>query len=154
MIVASALHAAAAEAGHAYHGLLPANPPWPGGMVPYVFDAALGVARRKAYLDGVREWELAANIHFPPRTTGAHCVIPKYDPFGPNRASGTNPQAVGVNALTRARICHEMGSRRDSTTSTCARNIGNTRGGLVDHGDPCQNRRDGDHGIFSSHRGG
>jgi hypothetical protein len=97
------------HAGFLYNGVSPANRPWPGGTVPYVIDPALSVAQRKTYLDGIREWELAGNVQFIPRTTETNYVFLKYDPLGPNRVSGANPQIVEINALTRAQICHEMG---------------------------------------------
>lgn len=97
------------RAGFLYHGISPANRPWPGGTVPYVIDPALGAAQRQTYFDGIREWELAGNVQFIPRTTETNYVFLKYDPLGPNRVSGANPQIVEINALTRAQICHEMG---------------------------------------------
>ena len=97
------------HAGFFYNGISPANRPWPGGTVPYVIDPALSVAQRKTYLDGIREWELAGNVQFIPRTTETSYVFLKYDPLGPNRVSGANPQLVEINSLTRAQICHEMG---------------------------------------------
>jgi hypothetical protein len=96
-------------AGFLYNGISPANRPWPGGTVPYVIDPALSPARRQVYLDGIREWELAGNVQFIPRTSETDYVFLKYDPFGPNRVSGSQPQIVEINSLTRAQICHEMG---------------------------------------------
>lgn len=97
------------QAGFFYNGINPANRPWPGGTVPYVIDPALSAARRQTYLDGIREWELAGNVHFVPRTSETNYVFFKYDPFGPNRVSGSQPQIVEINSLTRSQICHEMG---------------------------------------------
>lgn len=97
------------QGGFLYQGLSPTAPPWPGGIIPYVIDPALSAPRRKAYLDGIREWELAGNLHFIPRTTESQYVLFKYDPSGPNRVSGSHPQVVEVNSLTRSQICHEMG---------------------------------------------
>lgn len=108
-LVMAFLWPAQLPAGFLYHGASPANTPWPGGVIPYVIDPALSPAQRKTYLDGIREWELAANISFIARTTEPAHVFLKYDPLGPNRVSGSNPQIVEVNALTRSQICHEIG---------------------------------------------
>jgi hypothetical protein len=104
LVAAAPLHA-----GFLYQGLSPANPPWPGGVVPYVIDPALSAAQRQTYLDGIREWELAGNVRFIARTSETDYVFLKYDPQGPNRVSGSQPQVVEINALTRGQICHEMG---------------------------------------------
>ena len=109
VILLAALATTPSRAGFLYPGTSPANRPWPGGIVPYVIDPALSAAQRQAYLDGIREWELAGNVHFVPRTTETGYVFLKYDPSGPNRVSGSNPQLVEINALTRSQICHETG---------------------------------------------
>ena len=88
---------------------LPGSVPWPGGIVPYEFVAGLTVAQQQAYLDGLREWELAANLHFIPRTTEPQWVQFKYVANGPNRFSATTPRLVEIGQLTRGQICHEMG---------------------------------------------
>jgi hypothetical protein len=92
-----------------YPGTSPGTVPWPGGVIPYEFDATLTPAQQQTYLDGLREWELAANVHFVPRSNQTQYVLFKYDPFGPNLVSGSNPQTVEINLLTRGQICHEMG---------------------------------------------
>ncbi len=84
--------------------------PWPGGVIPYQFDPALSAAQQQAYLNALRDWELAGNLQFVPRTAETQYIIFKYDPFGPNLVSPTNnPQIVEVNLLTRGQIGHEMG---------------------------------------------
>jgi len=98
-----------AQAGFYYNTVSPGNVPWPGGIVPYVIDPALTAAQRQTYLDGLREWELAANVHFIPRTSETQYILFKYNPNGPNLVSGSNPQLVEINLLTRGQICHEMG---------------------------------------------
>lgn len=108
-LAASLALAGSLHAGFFYDGTSPANPPWPGGVVPYVIDPALTAAQRQTYLDGIREWELAGNVHFIPRTTETDYVFLKYDPFGPNLVSGAQPQIVEINSLTRGQICHEIG---------------------------------------------
>ena len=88
---------------------LPGSVPWPGGIIPYEFVSGLTVDQQQAYLDGLREWELAANVHFIPRTTQPQWVQFKYVANGPNRVSGSAPQLVEIGQLTRGQICHEMG---------------------------------------------
>lgn len=87
----------------------PGNVPWPGGVIPYEFDPALTAAQKETYLDGLREYEVAGNITFVPRAAQAQYVLFKYSPTGPNLVSGSNPQVVEINLLTRGQICHEMG---------------------------------------------
>lgn len=98
-----------ARAGFFYSGTSPANIPWPGGVIPYQFDAGLTAAQTNTYLDGIREWELAANVTFIPRSNQTQYILFKYDPSGPNQVSGTNPQVVEVNSLSRAQVAHEVG---------------------------------------------
>ncbi|MDQ2824966.1 MAG: M12 family metallopeptidase, partial [Verrucomicrobiota bacterium] len=97
------------SAGFYVNTVSPGSVPWPGGVVPYVIDPALSPAQRQTYLNGLREWELAANVQFIPRTTQTQYILFKYNPAGPNSVSGSNPQIVAINALTRGQICHEMG---------------------------------------------
>ncbi len=54
------------SAGNFYAGTSPANVPWPGGIVPYEFTNTLTATQQVTYLDGLREWELAANVKFVP----------------------------------------------------------------------------------------
>ncbi len=98
-----------ASAGFYGSGVLPGNVPWPGGVIPYVFDDALSSDQEQTYLDGLREYELAANIHFIPRTSETHYILFKYSIGGPNLVSGSNPVVVEINLLTRGQICHETG---------------------------------------------
>ena len=97
------------NAGFYVSTISPGNVPWPGGTVPYVFDSALSAAQQQTYLNALREYELAANVHFIPRTSEAQYILFKYDPNGFDNFSGSNPQVVAVSSLTRAQICHEMG---------------------------------------------
>jgi astacin (peptidase family M12A) len=98
-----------ALAGLYVNTISPGNVPWPGGTVPYVFDPALSAAQQQTYLNAVREYELAANVHFVPRTSETQYILFKYDPAGFDQVSGSNPQTISVSSLTRAQICHEMG---------------------------------------------
>ncbi len=100
----------AAFAGNFYAGTTPANVPWPGGIVPYQFTNTLSVAQQKAYLDGLREWELAANVKFVPRTNQTRWILFTYNTNGfDNVSAGYNPQVVTVDNLNRGQVCHEMG---------------------------------------------
>jgi hypothetical protein len=96
--------------GNFYAGTSPANVPWPGGIVPYEFTNTLSTAQQKTYLDGVREWELAANVKFVPHTNQSRWILFTYDTNGFDMVStGYNPQVVSVDNLSRAQVCHEMG---------------------------------------------
>ena len=97
-------------AGNFYAGTSPSNVPWPGGIVPYEFTNALTTAQQQTYLDGLHEWELAANVKFVPHTTETHWVLFSYNTNGfDNVSATTNPIAVSVSSLSRAQVCHEMG---------------------------------------------
>jgi hypothetical protein len=100
----------AAFAGNFYAGTSPANVPWPGGMVPYEFTNTLSAAQTNTYLDGLREWELAANVKFVPHTSQTRWILFDYNTnFLDYVASGYNPQLITVSSLSRAQVCHEMG---------------------------------------------
>ena len=60
----------------------PSTVPWPGGVVPYAFDAGLSAAQRQIYLSGLREYELAANVQFADATTRGN--------FGGSEAGAAN----------------------------------------------------------------
>ncbi|RYD29319.1 MAG: hypothetical protein EOP87_18535, partial [Verrucomicrobiaceae bacterium] len=70
---------------------------------------ALSAAQKETYLDGLREYEIAGNITFVPRVAQTQYLLFKYSPTGPNLVSGSNPQMVEINLLTRGQICHETG---------------------------------------------
>src|SRR5262252_9139894 len=96
-------------AGNFYAGTSPANVPWPGGIVPYEFTNTLTAAQQKTYLDGLREWELAANVKFVPHTNQSRWILFTYNTNGfDNVSTGYNPQIVSVDNLSRAQVCHEM----------------------------------------------
>jgi hypothetical protein len=100
----------AACGGNFYTNVSPANVPWPGGIVPYDFTNTLTSAQTNTYLNGLREWQLAANIQFVPHTTQTHWVLFTYNTnWIDNVSSSTNPQVVTVSSLSRAQVCHEMG---------------------------------------------
>jgi parallel beta-helix repeat protein len=99
-----------ADAGNFYAGVSPVNVPWPGGIVPYEFTNTLTAAQTNTYLAGLREWELAGNVKFVPHTTETHWILFSYNTnFQDYVDSGSNPQMVTINSLSRAQVCHEMG---------------------------------------------
>lgn len=100
-----------AQAGNFYAGTSPATVPWPGGIVPYEFTNTLTPAQEQTYLDGLREWELAANVKFVPHTSQANWIVFCYNTNFQDYVSGggRSPQIVTVSSLGRAQVCHEMG---------------------------------------------
>ncbi len=100
----------AACGGNFYDGISPTNVSWPGGIVPYEFTNTLTAAETNTYLDGLREWQLAANVQFVPHTNQTHWILFTYNTnWIDNVSPGTNPQVVTVSSLSRAQVCHEMG---------------------------------------------
>ena len=98
-------------AGNFYSGTTPATVPWPGGTVPYQFDSSVTPAEQPTYLNGLREWELAANVKFVPHTTQTRWILFSYNTNFQDYVSGGsyNPQMITVSSLSRAQVCHEMG---------------------------------------------
>ncbi|MGD0745458.1 MAG: M12 family metallopeptidase, partial [Verrucomicrobiota bacterium] len=104
------LAAARLFAANFYAGTSPTNIPWTNGIVPYEFTNTLTPAQTNTYLNGLREWELAANVQFVPHTNQTHWVLFAYNTnWIDNVSSSTNPQIVTVSSLSRAQVCHEMG---------------------------------------------
>ena len=108
-LLATAMFAQPLLAGFFYTGVTPTNLLWSGGIVPYEFHTNLTAAQKQTYLNGLREWELAANVKFIPRTNQTQYILFKYNASGFDRVSGSNPQVVEINSLSRSQICHEMG---------------------------------------------
>ena len=79
--------------------------------MPYQFTNGITPAERQTYLDGLREWELAANVKFEPYTNQARWILFCYNTNFLDYVSGGsyNPQIVTVSSLSRAQVCHEMG---------------------------------------------
>lgn len=98
-------------AGNFYSGTSPSNVPWTNGIVPYEFTNTLSAAQQETYLDGLREWELAANVKFVPHTNQTRWILFSYNTNFLDFVSGGsyNPQMVTVSSLSRAQVCHEMG---------------------------------------------
>jgi hypothetical protein len=96
--------------GNFYTNTSPANVPWTNGIVPYEFTNTLTPAETNTYLNGLREWQLAANVQFVPHTNQTRWVLFAYNTnWIDNVSSSTNPQIVTIASLSRAQICHEMG---------------------------------------------
>ncbi len=100
-----------AWAGNFYAGISPATVPWPNGIVPYEFTNTLTAAETNTYLNGLREWELAANVKFVPHTNQPNWILFSYNTNFLDYVSGGSysPQIVTVSSLSRAQVCHEMG---------------------------------------------
>jgi hypothetical protein len=101
----------AACGGNFYADTSPTNVPWSNGIVPYEFTNTLSAAQQQTYLDGLREWELAANVKFVPHTNQTRWILFTYNTNFLDFVSGGsyNPQVVTVSSLSRAQVCHEMG---------------------------------------------
>ena len=99
------------SAGNFYAGTSPTNVPWPGGIVPYEFTNSLTTTQQVTYLDGLREWELAAKVKFVPHTNQPNWILFTYNTnFIDYVAGGSrSPQVITISSLSRAQVCHEMG---------------------------------------------
>ena len=88
-----------AWAGNFYAGISPATVPWTNGIVPYEFTNTLTAAETNTFLDGLREWELAANVHFVPHTNQPNWILFCYNTNFQDYVSGGgyNPQIVTRN---------------------------------------------------------
>jgi len=100
-----------AWAGNFYAGISPATVSWTNGIVPYAFTNNLTAAETNTYLAALREWELAANVHFVPHTNQPNWILFCYNTNFQDYVSGGgyNPQIVTISSLSRAQVCHEMG---------------------------------------------
>jgi hypothetical protein len=97
--------------GNFFQGVSPSNAPLPGGVAYYQFDTNLTTAEQQTYLDGLREWELAAKIQFIPYTNQTNWIFFSYAPgtFIDEYNVSSVPWTVTVSVLSRSQICHEMG---------------------------------------------
>lgn len=101
-----------AVAGLFYAGVSSTNLFWPGGIIPYEFDtnSALTAAQKATYLDGLREWELAANVHLVARTVETNYLLLRFGfQQGVNTFVLGTPSVLTIDSLRRNQICHEMG---------------------------------------------
>src|SRR5208283_3836259 len=91
----------AACAGNFYAGISSNTVPWPGGVVPYEFTNTLTAAQTNTYLNGLREWELAANVKFVPHTNQPNWILFTYNTnFLDFVAGGYSPQVITVSSLS------------------------------------------------------
>ncbi|MBN2489721.1 MAG: hypothetical protein JXQ29_02600 [Planctomycetes bacterium] len=77
---------------------------WPGGRVPYVFDANVSAAQQTAMLGAMKEWENVSPVRFVPRTSEADYLHIKNDPANVQRTtyrllSAVAPQAPADRSL-------------------------------------------------------
>ncbi len=100
-------------AGNYFGFVLPTNVPWPNGIVAYKFDTnyAITAQEKDVILDGLREWELAANVRFVPYTTQANFVSIQYanDGSGSGYFLFGSPATMMLHGLARGLMCHEGG---------------------------------------------
>src|ERR1700677_2604748 len=111
MLIIFIVAARSSLAGNFYPGISPATVPWTNGTVPYAFDGSVNAAEQQTYLNGLREWELAANVKFVPHTNQANWILFSYNTNFLDYVQGGSysPQIVTVASLSRAQVCHEMG---------------------------------------------
>jgi hypothetical protein len=95
-----------------YPGVSPATVLWTNGIIPYEFDTnyTITAAQKATYLDGLREWELAANVKIVPRTNQTQYLLLRFAFQSGNDTFvlGT-PPVLTVDNLQRSQLCHEMG---------------------------------------------
>ena len=79
--------------------------------MPYEFTNTLTTTQQVTYLDGLREWELAAHVQFVPHTNQPNWILFTYNTnFIDYVAGGSrSPQVITISSLSRAQVCHEMG---------------------------------------------
>lgn len=94
----------------------PTIPTWPGGNLYYTFSNNVSVVHSNAFIDGMQEWAMFANLHFIPRTTQSnYFTIADGGTFQEGGLSavgmvgGQQFLSVGSNSWNRATICHELG---------------------------------------------
>ncbi len=100
-----------ARASAFFPGVSPTNVFWPGGTIPYKFDTNYPTTpqQQAVYLNIMREWELAANIHLVPYTGQSNYLLLQYNPsLGSGFCLLGTPTTVSIATLTRA-YAHEMG---------------------------------------------
>jgi len=88
---------------------------WPGGNVYYAFSNNVSVVKQKAFMDGMAEWAMFANLHFIQRSTQANYVL-IYEAQGQEggqsmvgMVGGVQYIQIGPTSWNRPTICHELG---------------------------------------------
>jgi hypothetical protein len=79
--------------------------------VPYAFETNVTTVQQGVYLAALKEWELAANVHFIARSNESHYVLLKLQilPDGTGMYQDGTPAVMTMNTLARGVICHEGG---------------------------------------------
>ncbi|MGD1019491.1 MAG: M12 family metallopeptidase [Verrucomicrobiia bacterium] len=94
----------------------PTIPIWTGGNLYYAFSNNVSAAHQTAFIDGMNEWAMFANLHFIQRTTQSnYFTIVDGGTFqeGGNSAvgmvGGQQFINIGSTSWNRPTICHELG---------------------------------------------
>jgi hypothetical protein len=88
---------------------------WPGGVVPYVFDASVTASQQRIFLDAAGDISTFANVSFVTRTSQANYVLVKYIPtLGGGQSAvgmvgGAQNFDIGFESWNRWTLLHEMG---------------------------------------------
>jgi hypothetical protein len=88
---------------------------WPGGNVYYAFSNNVPAVKQQAFLDGMAEWAMFANLHFIPYTNEPNYVLiyEAAEAEGGQSAvgmvGGEQYLQIGPTAWNRPTICHELG---------------------------------------------
>ena len=89
---------------------------WTGGNVYYSFNGNVSLPHQTAFLDGVREWETFANIHFIARTAEANYIMINDGGAGLSGGNssvgmigGVQQLNIGATSWNRPTIVHESG---------------------------------------------
>ncbi len=120
---------------------------WTGGNVYYSFNANVSAAHQAAFLDGMREWEAFANIHFIPRVAQANYIMINDGGAGLSGGNssvgmigGVQQLNIGSSSWNRSTILHETGHalglihehQRSNRDTFVTINFGNVPGGAGD----------------------
>lgn len=88
---------------------------WPGGNVYYSFSNNVSSVKQKAFLDGMAEWAMFANLHFVPYSNQTNYVL-IYEATGGEggqsmvgMVGGQQTIQIGPTSWNRGTICHELG---------------------------------------------
>ena len=73
LLIAALLRPAAAA--NFFAGVSPLSVPWSNGIVPYEFETNVSTVQQGVYLAALKEWELAAHIHFVAHSGESHYVL-------------------------------------------------------------------------------
>jgi len=92
---------------------------WPGGVVPYAYEASVSSAHRVEFEAALRQWQLVANLKFVPRTTEVDyiTVASGYDGNWSwvGKVGGAQELHIqqwsdtGIGSQAKYLICHEIG---------------------------------------------